>query len=145
MSSMAASPKTVTVDDRIVVVMDGDCALCSRAARWIARNDKADQFAICTSQSPVGQKLLRNQGFDPADPESWLLLDGGRTWTSLDAIIEAGRRLGGISRMLTVLMILPRPVRDWLYCRVARNRYSLFGRGDLCALPDPELRRRLIG
>ena len=42
-------------------------------------------------------------------------------------------------------MLPPRPVRDWLYLRMARNRYALLGRTDLCALPDRELRARLIG
>jgi predicted DCC family thiol-disulfide oxidoreductase YuxK len=41
------------------------------------------------------------------------------------------------------LRILPRPARAWLYRRIARNRYRL-GRSDMCSLPDPELRRRLM-
>jgi predicted DCC family thiol-disulfide oxidoreductase YuxK len=41
------------------------------------------------------------------------------------------------------LRILPRGVREWLYRRIARNRYR-FGRYDMCATPDPGLRRRLM-
>jgi predicted DCC family thiol-disulfide oxidoreductase YuxK len=129
---------------RLIVVMDGDCALCSRGARWIARHDHHRQFAICTSQSALGQSMMQNHGIDPADPESWMLTDGCTVWTSLDAIIQAGQHLGGVSRLFGVFMTLPRPGRDWLYRRIARNRYSLFGRTDMCALPDPELQRRLI-
>ena len=39
--------------------------------------------------------------------------------------------------------LLPRAAREWLYRRVARNRYR-FGRTDMCDLPDPELRARLL-
>jgi predicted DCC family thiol-disulfide oxidoreductase YuxK len=39
---------------------------------------------------------------------------------------------------------LPRAVQDWLYRRMARNRYALFGRTDMCAVPDPRLRKRLM-
>jgi predicted DCC family thiol-disulfide oxidoreductase YuxK len=45
---------------------------------------------------------------------------------------------------LQPLRLLPRPAQDWLYRRLARNRYRLFGRTDICALPDPELRARLM-
>ena len=40
--------------------------------------------------------------------------------------------------------VLPRPVRDWLYDRVARNRYQLFGRTESCMVPTPELMRRFV-
>ena len=52
---------------------------------------------------------------------------------------------GGLGRLLSVFWILPRPARDWIYRRVARNRIALFGRADICALPDPRLKARLIG
>lgn len=35
------------------------------------------------------------------------------------------------------------PKREWLYRRIARNRY-LFGKTDICAAPDPRLRARLL-
>jgi predicted DCC family thiol-disulfide oxidoreductase YuxK len=40
--------------------------------------------------------------------------------------------------------VLPKPVRDFLYARIANNRYRLFGRTRECFLPDPETRRRFV-
>jgi predicted DCC family thiol-disulfide oxidoreductase YuxK len=127
-----------------VVFMDGECALCSRGASLIAKFDRAGEFRIATTQSPLGRGVLRHYGLDPGDAESWLYLVGGRAYSSMDAIIRVGRRVGGWGQLLRVLMVLPRPVQDWLYRRLARNRYRLLGRADMCALPDPELRRRLL-
>lgn len=124
--------------------MDGGCALCSRGALWIARLDRRGEFRICSAQSPLGRALLRRHGLDPDDPDSWLYLEDGEAFVSLDGAIRAGARLGGPGRGLALLRILPRPARDWLYRRIARNRYRLFGRSDLCALPDPALRARLL-
>jgi predicted DCC family thiol-disulfide oxidoreductase YuxK len=61
-----------------------------------------------------------------------------------EAVLHAGRRFGGIGRLTQILRIAPRPLRDWLYRKLARNRYRLFGRADLCALPDPAFQRRLL-
>lgn len=44
-----------------------------------------------------------------------------------------------------MLLILPRPLRNWLYDRIAKNRYAMFGRKDSCEIPSAELRGRLIG
>ncbi len=124
--------------------MDAECALCARGAMWIARADRAAEFRIIPVQSQLGAALLRHHGFDPADPLSWLYLQDGRAYGSLDAVIRAGWRLGGVNRALCLLRVLPRRVQDALYGYVARRRLRLLGRADMCALPDPALQRRLL-
>jgi predicted DCC family thiol-disulfide oxidoreductase YuxK len=89
--------------------------------------------------------LLSHYGIDPADPESWLFFENGRAWISFDAWINAGQSVGGIGNVMRIFWIVPRPVRDWIYRRVARNRIALFGRADMCTLPDDKLRAKLIG
>ena len=54
-------------------------------------------------------------------------------------------QLGRGWRLLSVLRAIPRPIGDWLYDRVARNRYALFGRTEHCMLPPREWRDRFIG
>lgn len=132
------------VAGEVFTVMDAHCALCARGAAWIARNDRRGAFTIIPVQSPLGEALMRHYGLDPADPTSWLYVEHGLAYSSLDALIRAGWRLGGVWRGLAVLRLLPRPVQDTLYRAVARNRYRLFGRADLCALPDAEVQRRLL-
>lgn len=124
--------------------MDAGCALCARGAAWIAHQDRAAEFRIIPVQSDLGAALLLHFGLDPDDPTSWLFLESGRAYTSLDAMIRAGRQLGRWNHALTVLRVLPRPVQDWLYARVARNRYRILGRADLCAMPDAAVQARLL-
>jgi len=131
-------------DSSPVVFMDAECALCSRGARLIARLDRAGEFRICPIQSPLGRSVLAHYGLDAGDPESWLYLADGKAYTSIDAMIRVGTRMGGWGHLLRALSALPRAVQDWLYRRIARNRYGLYGRTDMCALPDPALKRRLM-
>lgn len=131
-------------ENRVLVVMDGDCALCSATARRIARLDRADRVRICTAQSPLGRALLAHYDLSPDDPDSWLMLEAGRAYGSLDAVIRLFPALSGRYAALRVLRVLPPVMQDWLYARIARNRYH-FGKTDICTLPDPELRRRLVG
>ena len=127
-----------------VALMDADCALCTRGARLIHRLDRANTIRICPVQTAAGRAALAHYGLDPQDPETWLFVADGKAWRDFDALAEVGRRTGGWGRALGLLMVLPRPLRDWLYRRYARNRYALFGRGDMCALPDPDFARRLV-
>jgi predicted DCC family thiol-disulfide oxidoreductase YuxK len=127
-----------------IAVMDGTCALCCFGARMIDRLDQSGEIRICTVQSDLGARLLAEYGLRPDDPESWLFLDGGQAYEGFDAMVKVGRRTGGWGRLLGVLRILPPPLRRWLYARIARNRYAVFGRADMCAIPSPSLRARLI-
>lgn len=132
-------------DTAPVAVMDGHCALCSFGARMISRFDTSGSIRICPAQTDLGRALLKHFDMDPADPESWLFLENGKAWTSFDAWIRAGECCKGAGRLMSIFWVAPKPVRNWIYRRVARNRYALFGRADLCELPDPRLRARLIG
>ncbi len=132
-------------DSGPVTFMDGECVLCTAGARLIARFDRTAAFRICPVQSPTGRAVLRHYGLEPDDPDSWLYLADGRAHTSLDGMIRAGARIGGPGWLLQPLRLLPRPAQDWLYRRIARNRYRLFGRTSMCSVPDPRLRARLIG
>ncbi len=127
-----------------VVFMDGECVLCSATARIIVRLDRAGEFRICPIQSEIGRAVLSHYGLDAQNPDSWLYLVDGNAYVSLDGVIRAGVRLRGAGQLLRVFKILPRPMQDWLYRRIARNRLSIFGRGDICAIPDPALRQRLL-
>lgn len=127
----------------IFTVMDAHCALCARGARWIARNDRKGEFKIVPIQSALGRDLLIRNGLDPDDPTSWLFIENGHAFQSLDAVIRVGWRLGGPWKALALLRILPRSWQDKLYHAVARRRY-LLGRADLCHLPDPDVRARLV-
>jgi predicted DCC family thiol-disulfide oxidoreductase YuxK len=131
-------------DDRPLIVFDGLCVLCSAFVRFILRRDRNFAFRLTTAQSALGQALYRHYGLDTNDFETNLIIDAGRPWAKLDSVALAGRQLGGLWRALVLLRLLPRPIADWLYDRVARNRYSLFGRTDRCMVPAPAWRDRFI-
>lgn len=131
-------------DHGIVLVMDGDCALCSGAARRIARWDRRGEVRIATALSPLGRGLLEHYALSPDDPTSWLLLENGAARGSLDAMIHLFPRLRRGFAPMKLLRILPPRLQDAIYGVIARNRYRA-GRADLCALPDAALQERLIG
>ena len=131
-------------DRHPVTVMDARCSLCAKGARWIAHHDHREEFRIIPLQSDLGRALMSHYGIDPQDPSSWLLLEDGRAFSSLDAVIRVGGRLGGIWKLLGLLNLIPRFLQDKAYRLVARNRFKWFGTADLCSMPDQAVQKRLI-
>jgi len=52
--------------------------------------------------------------------------------------------LRGAWKLLYLLLVVPRPLRDNFYEIVAKNRYRWFGRKESCMLPSPEERKRFL-
>lgn len=126
------------------VVMDETCGLCARAALRIARADKSDRVRIVPVGSQLGQSLMRHYGFDPHNPESWLLLREGKAFGGSSAALKLFPSLSVFYAPMLILYGLPAPWRDTLYIALARTRYRWFGRADLCAIPDPRVQARLV-
>ena len=128
-----------------LIVFDGVCVLCSGFVRMVVRLDRQNRFRFATAQSPFGEALFRKHGLRTDSYETNLVLIDGIAFTKLDSLVAVMSALGWPWRAAKVLLLLPRPLRDWLYTCIAGNRYALFGRKDSCDIPSAGLRGRLIG
>jgi predicted DCC family thiol-disulfide oxidoreductase YuxK len=140
-------PQVPTFDDsRPVVVFDGVCVLCHGFARFLAKRDTAVQFRFTYAQSRLGQGMFRHYGLNPVEFETNLLIADGLAYGKLAAFSQITRRLGlPWSAVGHALRLIPSRLGDPAYDLIAQNRYRLFGRHDVCVLPDPSWAKRMIG
>ena len=127
-----------------VVIFDGVCNLCAHSVKFILNHEANPTLRFVPLQSPAGTRLMREFGFSPEDAKTFVLVAGGRSYVKSDAAIRVASYLRGVWKLLGAVRILPRPIRDWAYDVVARNRYRWFGRAESCMVPTPELRARFI-
>jgi predicted DCC family thiol-disulfide oxidoreductase YuxK len=120
-----------------IVVFDGVCNVCSWGVRFILKHDKAGRINFAPMQSRTGRELLQRSGIDPGHVETFLLVRGADVYVRSDAALEIARYLGSW-RWLRVFRVVPRPLRDWAYSTLARNRYTWFGKANACFLPTVE-------
>jgi len=118
-----------------VIVFDGFCHVCTGGVRFVQRHPLDPPFELVPMQRERGRALLATHGIDPEDPTTFLVLDDGKVMTESDGSLHVMAALGGIWRLTAAGRIVPKPVRDWLYRVLARNRYNWFGKRDTCYLP----------
>jgi predicted DCC family thiol-disulfide oxidoreductase YuxK len=137
-----AAPDTAYGD---VVLYDGGCGLCSRAVRFIAAHDPAARYRYAALGSQIAGEVLRGARVPPQLPDSVVLVEeDGTVRVESDAALAILRELQGPVRHLARLRSVPRPLRDAVYRLIARTRYRIFGRHDVCELPAPWLRERFL-
>lgn len=127
-----------------LIVFDDVCVLCAGFVQWVIRHDPRGTFRFTSAQGPLGQAIFRDLGLDPDTLETILLVADGVAYGKLAGIIAIATRLGGLWRAATMLKVLPAPLGDWFYDRIARNRYALFGRRAVCWAPSPDAADRVI-
>jgi predicted DCC family thiol-disulfide oxidoreductase YuxK len=127
-----------------ILLFDGPCNLCNKGVQFFLRRDKTGTIQFASLQSMKGQELLRRFKLPVSDFDSLVLVQGGQYWLKSDAIIKASFLLGGAYKLSLVLKIIPKGLRDFMYSRIASNRYRWFGKSDVCFLPDPMYRDRFL-
>ena len=129
---------------RPVILFDGVCNLCTGSVRFVIERDSRKQFRFASLQSPVAEKLLGPHRNEADRLESVVLVVGERIYRKSSAALLIARRLDGLWPLLSVLLVIPRPLRDAVYDWIGKRRYRMFGKRAACWKPRPELADRFL-
>ena len=128
-----------------IFLYDGVCLLCDGAVQFTLAHEKSSTIIFVAIQSELGRELAVKYGQNPDNPESFLFIENGTAFEQSDGAIALAAHLKGfLPFLLSVCRFIPRPLRDFAYRMVARNRYKIFGKRPSCIIPDGESRHRFI-
>lgn len=83
-------------------------------------------------------------GVDTLNDGTVILLRNDQVYVHSDAALQIAKNLDGVWRFLYVFRFLPKPIRDYLYSIISKNRYRWFGKKNECLLPDDDLSKRFL-
>ena len=133
------------LSNKHIVVFDGVCNFCNGAVNFIIQRDPNAVFLFTPIQSAFAKELIKKYEIDTLDTETFLLVKNEQCFVFSSAALEITKDLSGLWRILNVLRFVPKVIRDFVYRVVARNRYKLFGKKEVCMVPTDELKARFIG
>jgi predicted DCC family thiol-disulfide oxidoreductase YuxK len=131
-------------EDNPVILFDGVCNLCSSTVQFVIKNDKNQRFSFASLQSHYGLKLLANFNLSNKELNSFILHKDGKIFTRSTGALMVARELNTPWSWLYFLMIIPAPVRNFVYSLIAKNRYKWFGKKEACWIPSPNLKSRFF-
>jgi len=126
-----------------IILFDGECNFCDQSVQFIIKRDPEGKFKFASLQSETGQELL-NKFNAPRDLDSFVFIEGDWCYFKSSAALRVFKHLKGVWKFSYYLLIVPRPIRDFFYHIIAKNRYKWFGKKDECMLPTPEQRERFL-
>jgi predicted DCC family thiol-disulfide oxidoreductase YuxK len=126
------------------MLIDGICNICSHVVAFTVKNDPKNSIQFAALQSPAGQKLLAQYKLPTADFKSFVLIENDTAYTQSTGALRYFRKLKKPWSYLYFFIVIPRPLRDFIYNIVATNRYRWFGKMETCLVPSAELKSRFL-
>lgn len=88
--------------------------------------------------------MLEKHGSERIKIDSIVLVTENALFVKSDAVLQICRSLSGLAPYIYILHFVPKSFRDIIYDWVAKNRYSWFGKRDVCMIPTAELESRFL-
>ncbi len=101
-------------------------------------------FRFAALQSETGQKILQRLNLNTNEFDTFILVDGNSFSSKSNAALKISKHLSGLWKILFVFLIIPEPIRDFIYDLIAKNRYKLFGIRDCCRIPTEEEKKKFV-
>ncbi|MBC8870775.1 MAG: DUF393 domain-containing protein [Planctomycetes bacterium] len=133
-----------TAEDRTIILFDDVCSLCNASITFIIRHDRMKRFYFASRQSVLGRDILARHGLDCDGYDTIVLIEGERAYVRSTAALRIVRQLRWPWPVLFGFIVVPRFLRDWIYDRLAANRYRWFGKSDRCTALTDETKNRFL-
>lgn len=126
--------------DSPIILYDGVCNLCTESVQFVIRRDTRKQFRFASLQSSVADHYIKEE----ERLASMILVIGNQVYRQSTAALLTAKKLDGLWPLLSVFLLIPRPIRDVVYQWVAKHRYHVLGKQEHCWRPTPEMADRFI-
>ncbi len=134
----SATVDTYDLNSIHLILFDGVCHLCSGWVQFVYQRDVDEMFSFVSVQSAAGQDLLRWCGLPIDRFDTMVYIDQGQPYYQSTAFLEIIKRLRQPWPLLRFFRYIPVVIRNWAYDRIALNRYILFGKYDVCMIPNDD-------
>ncbi|GAA4271572.1 DCC1-like thiol-disulfide oxidoreductase family protein [Aquimarina gracilis] len=125
-----------------IVLFDGVCNLCNSWVKFIIKREKNELFQFASLQSKTAQELIGDT--IPQNLSSIILIEDNIVYQKSDAVLRICRNLRTPWNWASILITIPRIIRNSIYDFVAKHRYRWFGKQQQCELMLPEQRIRFL-
>jgi predicted DCC family thiol-disulfide oxidoreductase YuxK len=118
--------------NEFVVYYDGICGLCDFFVNLIVKIDSKGILKFSSLQGPSGQKLLNDLKFNTEELDTVIFRINDQVYTKSTAVFKIIKSIGGFWRVFLVFDLLPTSFSDFIYKKIAINRYKIFGKLEQC-------------
>ncbi len=129
---------------KAIILFDGACSLCNKLAQFTIKRDKNNCYQLASIQSETAKKLAAKHQIDFTKTDSIILIIDDSIFIKSVAVFKILENLNTGWKIVLVLKIIPKFIRNLLYDLIAKNRRLLFGKQNECIIQNSEIKNRFL-
>ncbi|RZT96711.1 putative DCC family thiol-disulfide oxidoreductase YuxK [Ancylomarina subtilis] len=127
-----------------IVLFDGICNLCNTSVRFLLAYNKKANLLFCPLQSAMANKILDDLNWKGERLNSLIFIEEEQIYTKSEAVFRISTHLIYPWKAIYHFRHLPKGFCDWIYDKIAQNRYAWFGKKSSCMIPKPDWKNRFL-
>ena len=131
--------------NKALIFFDGVCNLCNSSVQFVIKKDHNNHFLFAPLQSTIAQELISKYNIDITKSDSILLyIPEKGLYEKSTAVLKIASKLKFPWSILSIFLLVPKSIRNWVYDYIAKNRYRWFGKKEACMIPTKELKAKFL-
>jgi len=126
-----------------IIYYDGFCVLCNNFIKWVVATDSKKKIKISIIGGEHYNKLLLNNP-QIKDIDSVIYENDDGVFFKGEAVRKIIQDLSTNKIIHMASNVVPLFLLNFYYNLVAKSRYKIFGKHDVCPMPPPEWRERFL-
>ena len=120
------------------LLLDGNCGLCNRVAIILQpRLDNGKNLRFLTNESEEGKTIIEKLPLGEQKADTVYLIRNGEPYIRSAAAIRCLLYLKWYYKIwYPFVWIIPKPLRDFVYDIISKNRHKIFPEPDICMIPS---------
>jgi predicted DCC family thiol-disulfide oxidoreductase YuxK len=130
-----------------VLLYDGLCGFCNTTVQFILGHETSHSLTFAPLQGTFAAGVMeRHPELRSVDSLVWVAREGAGEQVKVrsSAALQVAWYMGGFWRLVMILWLVPKPLRDFAYDQFAQRRFKLFGRYGSCPVPSKTVRARFL-
>ena len=119
--------------EKVIVVFDGFCVLCNNYVRWVSKRNPSKNIYFTNFDSNY---IKNNYPKLKLGDTIFIIRDDNKILQRSKAIKYCFKFIRLNYFLKSLIRISPNFVLDIFYRLIANNRYFLFGKLEVCSIPD---------
>ena len=119
--------------EKIIIVFDGFCVLCNNYVRWVSKRNPYKNIYFTNFES---EYIKKNYSELNLGDSVFIITERNQILERSQAIKYCLKYVKLNYFLKTIIRLSPNFLLDIFYRLIAKNRYFLFGKLDVCSIPD---------
>ena len=119
--------------EKIIIVFDGFCVLCNNYVRWVSKRNPNKNIYFTNFDSDY---IKNNYPKLNLGDTVFIITEGNQILERSQAIKYCLKHVKLNYFLKTIIKLSPNFILDIFYRLIAKNRYFLFGKLDVCSIPN---------